>query len=133
MVLLLLKIGLMASHEPIESKTVCQINEVQTATSFPMDALDPSGSEYYFQSSGHLFEEWDRAMNKSEVLRALEWVDQIARDGDADLLAKARLALEEELHSQRNTTSPEKAYKVALESFVRKHGREPLEDVIEEE
>ena len=72
-------------------------------------------------------------MNKSEVLRALEWVDQIARDGDADLLAKARLALEEELYSQRNTASPEKAYKVAMESFLRKHGREPLEDIVEED
>ena len=133
MVLYLLKIGLMTSREPVESKTVCQINEVQTATCFPLDALDPSGLEYYFQSSGHCFETWDLPMNKSEVLRALEWVDQIARDGDADLLAKARLALEEELHSQRNTTSPEKAYKVAVESFVRKHGREPLEDVIEED
>ncbi len=72
-------------------------------------------------------------MNKSEVLRALEWVDQIARDGDALLLSKAKLALEEELHSQKNTATPEIAYKSAVASFVRKHGREPLEDVEDEE
>jgi hypothetical protein len=70
-------------------------------------------------------------MNKSEILRALE--DQTARDGDALLLAKARLALEGELHSKKNTATPEDAYKVAVESFVRKHIREPLEDVIEED
>lgn len=72
-------------------------------------------------------------MNKSEVLRALEWVDQTARDGDVLLLEKARLALEEELHSKRSTASPEAAYKAAVESFVRKHGREPLEDVVVED
>jgi hypothetical protein len=68
-------------------------------------------------------------MNRSETLRALEWIDQAARDGDADRLAKAKLALESELASRRNTSSPELAYKEALESFVRKHFREPLESI----
>lgn len=72
-------------------------------------------------------------MNKSEILKALEWVDQAARDGDALRLAKAKQALEDELASRRTTTTPEKAYKVAFESFVRKHGREPLEDITENE
>ncbi len=72
-------------------------------------------------------------MNKSEVLRALVCVDQTARDGDALLLAKARLALEEELHSKRNTRTVESAYQIAVESFVRKHGREPLEDIVTED
>ncbi len=72
-------------------------------------------------------------MNKSEVLRALEWVDKTAREGDVLLLEKARLALGDELHSKKNTSTPEDAYKVAVESFVRKHGREPLEDVVEED
>jgi hypothetical protein len=72
-------------------------------------------------------------MNKSEVLRALEWVDQTAREGDVFLLEKARLALGDELHSKKNASTPEGAYKVAVESFVRKHGREPLEDVVEED
>jgi hypothetical protein len=66
-------------------------------------------------------------MNKSETLRALEWVDQAARDGDADRLVKAKLALEAELASKRNSSPPETAYKAAFESFVRKHAREPLE------
>lgn len=70
-------------------------------------------------------------MNKSETLRALEWVDQAARDGDADRLAKAKLALEEELASKRNASSPEVAYKTALESFVRKYSREPLESIMD--
>ena len=71
--------------------------------------------------------------NKSEILKALEWVDRTAREGDMTLLVKAKRALEEELTSPRTTASPEHAYKVALESFVRKHGREPLEDVVMEE
>ncbi len=72
-------------------------------------------------------------MNKSEVLKALEWVDQTARDGDALRLAKAKLALEDELASEKSTTPPESSYKIAVESFVRKHGREPLEDIAEED
>lgn len=71
-------------------------------------------------------------MNKSEILRALEWVDQTARDGDASLLAKAKLALEQEITSHVSASPPEKAYKEAVESFVRKHGREPLEEIMEE-
>jgi hypothetical protein len=72
-------------------------------------------------------------MNKSEVLKALEWVDETARDGDALRLAKAKQALEDELASKRNTAASESAYKVAIESFVRKHGREPLEDIVQED
>ena len=72
-------------------------------------------------------------MNKSEVLKALEWVDQTARDGDALRLAKAKLALEDELASEKSTTAPESSYKIAVESFVRKHGREPLEDIVLQE
>jgi hypothetical protein len=72
-------------------------------------------------------------MNRSEVLRAVEWVDQAAREGDLGLMAKAKQALESELASKRNTASPDKAYEIALESFVRKHGREPLEDLPDEE
>jgi hypothetical protein len=72
-------------------------------------------------------------MNKSEVLKAMEWVDQAARDGDVSILAKARVALEAELKSKRNTSSPEQGFKIAFESFVRKHGREPLEDVVLED
>jgi len=68
-------------------------------------------------------------MNKSEILKALEWVDQTARDGDADRLAQAKQALETELKSKRNVSTSEAAYKTALESFVRKHGREPFEDL----
>jgi hypothetical protein len=68
-------------------------------------------------------------MNRSEILRALEWVDQTARDGDALLLTKAKLALEQELTSQKSASPPEKAYNEAVESFVRKHGREPLEEI----
>jgi hypothetical protein len=72
-------------------------------------------------------------MNKSDILRALEWVDQSARDGDAHLLAKAKEALDSELASKKsNAGSPEMAYKTAIESFVRKYGREPLEDIAEE-
>jgi len=67
-------------------------------------------------------------MNKSEILRALEWIDQAARDGDGERLSKAKKALEDELASSRNTSQPEVAYKTACESFVRKHGREPMED-----
>lgn len=72
-------------------------------------------------------------MNKSEVLKAMEWVDQAARDGDVSILAKARVALEAELKSKRNMSGPEQGLKIALESFVRKHGREPLEDVVLED
>jgi hypothetical protein len=72
-------------------------------------------------------------MNRSEILRALEWVDQAAKDGDGLRLAKAKLALEEEIASKRTATSPEMAYKTAFESFVRKHGREPLEEIVLEE
>lgn len=68
-------------------------------------------------------------MNKSEILRALEWVDQAAKDGDGVRLSRAKIALEEELASRRNTASPEIAYKTAIESFVRKYGREPLDDI----
>jgi len=71
-------------------------------------------------------------MNRSEILRALEWVDVAAREGDRDVLLKAKLALEEELASKSTAVSEEEAYRVAFESFVRKHGREPLEDVPEE-
>lgn len=72
-------------------------------------------------------------MNRSEILRALEWVDQAAKDGDGLRLAKAKLALEEEIASKRTTTAPETAYKTAFESFVRKHGREPLEEIVLED
>jgi hypothetical protein len=68
-------------------------------------------------------------MNRSETLRALEWVDQAARDGDADRLAKAKAALQDELASKKSSSTPEVAYQVAFESFVRKHAREPLEDI----
>jgi hypothetical protein len=72
-------------------------------------------------------------MNKSAVLKALEWVDRAAREGDVTLLSKAKQALEIELKSKRNTSGPKLGYKLACESFVRKHGREPLEDVVLEE
>jgi hypothetical protein len=68
-------------------------------------------------------------MNRSETLRALEWVDQAARDGDADRLAKAKQALQDELASKKSSSPPDEAYRMALESFVRKHAREPLEDI----
>jgi hypothetical protein len=68
-------------------------------------------------------------MNKSEVLRALEWVDKTAKDGDTLLLAKAKMALEKEIASAKNTMPPKEAYQTAVESFVRKHGREPLEEI----
>ena len=71
-------------------------------------------------------------MNRSEILRALEWVDVAAREGDRDVLIKAKLALEEELGSKRTSVTEEEAYRTAFESFIRKHGREPLEDVPEE-
>ena len=71
--------------------------------------------------------------NRSEILKALEWVDRAAREGDTALLAKARLALEDELSSKFTSGTPEQAFKVAQESFVRKHGREPMEDIIDEE
>ncbi|GEM_PF-505306 len=72
-------------------------------------------------------------MNRSEVLRAVEWVDQAAREGDPELMAKAKQALESELASKKNTASPENAYETALESFFRKHGREPMEELPDEE
>jgi hypothetical protein len=72
-------------------------------------------------------------MNKSEVLKALEWVDKTAKDGDALLLAKAKLALEVELASQKSASPPAEAYSQAVESFTRKHGRAPLEDIMLEE
>ncbi len=71
--------------------------------------------------------------NRSKVLRTLEWVDRSAREGDPDLLESAKRALEEELAVQREFTPPEQSYKIAFESFVRKHGREPMEDIIEED
>ena len=71
--------------------------------------------------------------NRSEILKALEWVDRAAREGDLTVLAKAKLALEDELSSKITSETPEQAYRVAQESFVRKHGREPMEDVAEEE
>ncbi|MCX5862571.1 MAG: hypothetical protein WCG29_04355 [Desulfomonile sp.] len=71
-------------------------------------------------------------MNKSEVLKALEWVDQTAKDGDAVRLAQAKQTLDSELSSKRNTFTRETAYKLAFESFVRKHGREPFEDINED-
>jgi hypothetical protein len=67
--------------------------------------------------------------NKSEVLKALEWVDQAAKDGDAGVLSKAKNALDSELASKKNTRSPQEAYRTAVASFVRKHNREPMEDI----
>ncbi len=72
-------------------------------------------------------------MNKSEILKVLEWVDRSAREGDIHLLARAKRALDEELASKRTTGTREDAYRTAFESFVRKHGREPMEDVQPEE
>lgn len=68
-------------------------------------------------------------MNKSEILKALEWVDQTARDGDASRLAKAKVALEDALASIEESRDQEQAYKIAQESFVRKHGRDPLDEL----
>lgn len=68
-------------------------------------------------------------MNKSEILNALEWVDQTARDGDAARLVKAKQALESALSSAKDSVGSDQAYKIAQESFVRKHGREPLEEL----
>lgn len=72
-------------------------------------------------------------MNRSEVLKALEWVDQTAREGDALRLAKAKLALEDLLKSHRDALGSEEAYRTAVASFTRKHGREPMEEVILDE
>ena len=47
-------------------------------------------------------------MNKSVVLKALEWVDQTANDGDVIRLAKAKEALETELRSKRSSSSPDR-------------------------
>ncbi len=68
-------------------------------------------------------------MNKSEILKALEWVDKSASEGDVRLLAQAKAALDTQLASTRNESGSQTAYKTACESFVRKHGREPLEDI----
>jgi hypothetical protein len=67
--------------------------------------------------------------NRSEVLKALEWVDLTAREGDVERLAKAKRALEQELAAGKGAISPDRSYSIALESFVRKHGREPMEDL----
>jgi RNA polymerase-interacting CarD/CdnL/TRCF family regulator len=80
--------------------------------------------------SGHEKLKGGLVMNKSEVLRALEWVDQAAQDGDGLRLAKAKQALDDELASKKNLAGHEAAYTVALESFVRKHGREPMEEIV---
>ncbi len=72
-------------------------------------------------------------MNKSEILKAVEWVDQSAKDGDVVRLAKAKQALELELASHRTTSPADEAYKVAFASFVRKHGREPMEDIVSDD
>jgi hypothetical protein len=68
-------------------------------------------------------------MNRSEILKALEWVDQTAREGDASRLAKAKLALEDLLTSHKDAIRSEEAYRTAVASFTRKHGREPMEEV----
>ncbi len=68
-------------------------------------------------------------MNKSEILKALEWVDQTAKEGDPDRLAKAKEVLETEILSAKKVSAQEDFYQTAFESFVRKHGREPLEDI----
>lgn len=68
-------------------------------------------------------------MNKSEILKALEWVDQTARDGDALRLVKAKESLDSVLAVITNSGDQELAYKTAQESFVRKYGREPLEEL----
>ncbi|MFH0824417.1 MAG: hypothetical protein V2B18_16815 [Pseudomonadota bacterium] len=72
-------------------------------------------------------------MNKSDVLRALEWVDRAAAEGDVAVLSKAKQSLDDELASHKNTRSPAEAYAGAVESFIRKHGRDPLEDIAEDE
>jgi hypothetical protein len=72
-------------------------------------------------------------INKSKDLRALEWIDQTTRDGDALFLAKARLALELHILSKRNTRNPQEAYQIRAESFLRKYSREPLEDIVAED
>jgi len=71
--------------------------------------------------------------NRSEILKALEWVDRAASEGDTVLLAKAKRALEDELSSKRTSGTAEQAYTLAQESFVRKHGREPMEDIADQE
>ena len=71
----------------------------------------------------------DKYMNKSEILKALEWVDQTARDGDALRLVKAKQTLESALSTVKEFGGAEHAYKTAQESFVRKYGREPLEEL----
>lgn len=68
-------------------------------------------------------------MNKSEILKALEWVDQTAKEGDTDRLSKAKEALAIQISSAKSHSGHEDHYKTAFESFVRKHGREPLEDI----
>ena len=59
-------------------------------------------------------------MNKSEVLKALEWVDQTARDGDELRLAKAKLALEDELASEKSTTAPESSVQTCSRKLCQK-------------
>ncbi len=56
-------------------------------------------------------------------------MDQTAKEGDTDRLAKAKEVLEAQISSAKNVSSREDSYKIAFESFVRKHGREPLEEV----
>ena len=68
-------------------------------------------------------------MNKSEILKALEWVDQSAKEGDTVRLAKAKEALEAQITAAQSHAGQEDHYKTAVESFVRKHGREPFEDL----
>ena len=68
-------------------------------------------------------------MNKSEILKALEWVDETARDGDALRLVKAKQSLDSALAVITDSGDQERAYKTAQESFVRKYGREPLEEL----
>ncbi len=72
-------------------------------------------------------------MNRSEVLRAVEWIDQAAREGDPKLVKQAKNALETQLSGGAVTDTPESRYSEAVESFVRKHGREPMEDLPAEE
>ncbi len=68
-------------------------------------------------------------MNKSEILKALEWVDQSAKEGDTDRLAKAKEGLEAQISAAKSHAGHEDHYKTAIESFVRKHGREPFEEI----
>lgn len=71
--------------------------------------------------------------NKSRILKAMEWVDRTAGEGDVRLLERAKEALAEELAHAGKGGSSEEAYSAAVESFVRKYGREPLEDVADDD